>query len=160
MSGRNERSESLLELMPRCMDSWQVFGQLMSRTGLIHPEALDDPMGYDNGKTEGLVIDLHALIVEYFARKHQRQFVRVCAVAQPVMEAWAKDNELDEWHCRCEDLFGTAYPRNLCPVCCVESSVNWREGKPYSYCPDHGELEDLYSEANAEMRDAMGEKKP
>ena len=65
------------------------------------------------------------------------------------MEVWAKSHELDEWHCRCEDIIGTAYPRNLCPVCCVESSINWRDGKPYYYCPDHGELDDLYSEPNA-----------
>jgi hypothetical protein len=77
------------------------------------------------------------------------RLVRLLAVAQPVMEAWAKSHELDEWHCRCEDMIGTAYPRNLCPVCCVESSINWRDGKPYYYCPNHGELDDLYSEPNA-----------
>jgi hypothetical protein len=76
------------------------------------------------------------------------RLVRLLAVAQPVMEAWAKSHELDEWHCRCEDIIGTAYPRNLCPVCCVESSINWRDGKPYYYCPDHGELDDLYSQPN------------
>jgi len=79
----------------------------------------------------------------------QERLVRLLAVAQPVMEAWAKSHELDEWHCRCEDMIGTAYPRNLCPACCVESSINWRDGKPYYYCPDHGELDDLYSEPNA-----------
>ena len=76
------------------------------------------------------------------------RIVRLLAVAQPVMEAWAKSHELAEWHCRCEDMIGTAYPRNLCPVCCVESSINWRDGKPYYYCPDHGELDDLYCEPN------------
>jgi hypothetical protein len=84
------------------------------------------------------------------------RLVRLLAVAQPVMEAWAKYHELDEWHCRCEDMIGTAYPRNLCPVCCVESSINWRDGKPYYYCPDHGELDDLYSEPNAQG-EARGE---
>lgn len=61
--------ETLLDLMPRCMDCWQVFGQVMTRMGLIQPDALDDPMGYDNGKTEGLVVDLHALIVDYYSRR-------------------------------------------------------------------------------------------
>jgi hypothetical protein len=87
------------------------------------------------------------------------RLVRLLAVAQPVMEAWAKSHELDEWHCRCEDMIGTAYPRNLCPVCCVESSINWRDGKPYYYCPDHGELDDLYYEPNAETLATRGLKK-
>ena len=38
---------------------------------------------------------------------------RLLALAQPVMEAYAKSHELDEWHCRCEDIIGTAYPRKL-----------------------------------------------
>lgn len=82
------------------------------------------------------------------------RLVRLLAVAQPVMEAWAKSHELDEWHCRCEDLIGTAYPSNLCPICCVESSINWRDGNAYYYCPDHGELNDLYCEPNAEVSHA------
>lgn len=45
------------------------------------------------------------------------QLVRLLAVAQPIMEAWAKSHELDEWHCRCEDIVGTAYPRRLLPQC-------------------------------------------
>ena len=45
------------------------------------------------------------------------RLVRLLAVAQPVMEAWAKSHELDEWHCRCEDMVGTAYPRRLLPQC-------------------------------------------
>jgi hypothetical protein len=27
----------------------------------------------------------------------------------------------------------------LCRVCREEMSVNWREGEPYEYCPEHGE---------------------
>lgn len=36
--------------------------------------------------------------------------VEVLRIAEPVMEAWAKSHELEEWHCRVEDLIGTAYP--------------------------------------------------
>lgn len=88
----------------------------------------------------------------------QERLVRLLAVAQPVMEAWAKSHELDDWHCRCEDLIGTAYPLNLCPVCRVESSINWRDGKPYCYCSDHGELDDLYSSTNTEVCQPDSEK--
>lgn len=88
------------------------------------------------------------------------RIVRLLAVAQPVMEAWAKSHELDEWHCRCEDMIGTAYPRYLCPVCCVESSINWRDGKSYYYCPDHGELEDLYCEPNVAGEATASERLP
>ena len=76
-NGRNGRDKNLLDLMPRCMDCWQVFGQVMARMGLIHAEALNDPMGYDNGQTEGLVIDLHALVVEYYLQRTAADTVRM-----------------------------------------------------------------------------------
>jgi hypothetical protein len=28
---------------------------------------------------------------------------------------------------------------HVCPVCWEEMSVNWRDGQPYDYCPEHGE---------------------
>jgi hypothetical protein len=40
----------------------------------------------------------------------------------------------------------------------VESSINWRDGKPYYYCPDHGELDDLYSEPIVKLSHEEGGK--
>ena len=37
------------------------------------------------------------------------------------------------------DLTGTIEPK--CPVCGEGMSVNWLDGKPYDYCPEHGEPE-------------------
>ena len=28
----------------------------------------------------------------------------------------------------------------LCPICGEAMSVNWRDGKPYDYCTEHGEV--------------------
>jgi hypothetical protein len=36
--------------------------------------------------------------------------LEILVLVEPIMEAWAKSHELDEWHCRVEDLIGTAYP--------------------------------------------------
>lgn len=41
----------------------------------------------------------------------ERAFMEALAAAQDTMEAYATRAELDEWHCRVEDLIGTAYPR-------------------------------------------------
>lgn len=46
----------------------------------------------------------------YEQGKKCRAIVEVLRLAEPVMEAWAKSHELEEWHCRVEDLLGTAYP--------------------------------------------------
>ena len=48
----------------------------------------------------------------------EKAFLHVLALAQPTMKAHATSAELDEWHCRVEDLTGTAYPSTLCSVCC------------------------------------------
>ena len=42
---------------------------------------------------------------------------KILELAAPIMEAWAKSHELDEWHCMVEDLIGTAYPHRLLPQC-------------------------------------------
>jgi hypothetical protein len=40
----------------------------------------------------------------------ERAILEILVLAEPIMEAWAKSHVLDEWHCRVEDLIGTAYP--------------------------------------------------
>jgi hypothetical protein len=40
----------------------------------------------------------------------ERAILEILVLAEPIMEAWAKSHELEEWHCRVEDLIGTAYP--------------------------------------------------
>lgn len=63
---------------------------------------------------------LHPLVGRCVSHHHacdcrERAFLKALAVAQDTMEAYATSAELDEWHCRVEDLTGTAYPRNICP---------------------------------------------
>lgn len=41
--------------------------------------------------------------------------LEILVLVEPIMEAWAKSHELDEWHCRVEDLIGTAYPSLMYP---------------------------------------------
>jgi hypothetical protein len=40
----------------------------------------------------------------------EKAVLEILVLVEPIMEAWAKPHELDEWHCRVEDLIGTAYP--------------------------------------------------
>jgi hypothetical protein len=40
----------------------------------------------------------------------ERAMLEILVLVEPIMEAWAKSHELDEWHCRVENLIGTAYP--------------------------------------------------
>jgi hypothetical protein len=40
----------------------------------------------------------------------EEAMLKILILAEPIMEAWAKAHELDEWHCCVEDLIGTAYP--------------------------------------------------
>lgn len=43
-------------------------------------------------------------------RRREKATLEILILAAPIMEAWAKSHELEEWHCRVEDLIGTAYP--------------------------------------------------
>ena len=36
--------------------------------------------------------------------------LEILQLAAPIMEAYARSDQLHEWHCRVEDLIGTAYP--------------------------------------------------
>ena len=36
--------------------------------------------------------------------------LEILQLAAPIMEAYAPTHQLHEWHCRLEDLIGTAYP--------------------------------------------------
>lgn len=36
--------------------------------------------------------------------------LEILQLAAPIMEAYATTHQLHEWHCRVEDLIGTAYP--------------------------------------------------
>lgn len=54
--------------------------------------------GYEQGKKCEDIVTVLKLVVT------------VLKLVEPIMEAWAKSHELDEWHCRVEDLLGTAYP--------------------------------------------------
>jgi hypothetical protein len=40
----------------------------------------------------------------------EKAILEILVLVEPIMEAWAQSHELDEWHCRVEDLIGTAYP--------------------------------------------------
>ena len=40
----------------------------------------------------------------------EKAMLEILVLVEPIMEAWAKSHELHEWHCRVEDLIGTAYP--------------------------------------------------
>ena len=42
-----------------------------------------------------------------------KALVEVLALAETTMEAYATARDLEEWHCRVEDLIGTAYPSRL-----------------------------------------------
>jgi hypothetical protein len=46
----------------------------------------------------------------YEEGKKCHDIVAILKLVEPIMEAWAKSHELEEWHCRVEDLLGTAYP--------------------------------------------------
>lgn len=46
----------------------------------------------------------------YEQGKKSREIIDLLILAEPIIEAWAKSHDLDEWHCRVEDLIGTAYP--------------------------------------------------
>ncbi len=45
----------------------------------------------------------------------EKAMLEILVLVEPIMEAWAKSHELDEWHCRVEDLIGTAYPSFMYP---------------------------------------------
>jgi len=45
----------------------------------------------------------------------EKAIIKALAVAQDTMEAYANSFDLEEWHCRVEDLIGTKYPRDLAP---------------------------------------------
>jgi hypothetical protein len=53
---------------------------------------------------------LRGFVDGYEQGKKSREIVDILILAEPIMEAWAKSHELEEWHCRVEDLLGTAYP--------------------------------------------------
>jgi hypothetical protein len=40
----------------------------------------------------------------------EKAMLEILILVEPIMEAYALSYELDEWHCRVEDLIGTAYP--------------------------------------------------
>lgn len=40
----------------------------------------------------------------------EKAILEILVLVEPIMEAWAKSHDLEEWHCRVEDLIGTAYP--------------------------------------------------
>jgi hypothetical protein len=40
----------------------------------------------------------------------EKAMIEILILVEPIMEAYAKSHELHEWHCRVEDLIGTAYP--------------------------------------------------
>lgn len=82
----------LLELMKRVCDSYQVLGQVMVRMGLMQAQALDDPMNYDHGKTEGIVVDLQAMIRDYWLKRAEADTVRL---------DWLERNLMTLSHDRC-----------------------------------------------------------
>jgi len=73
------------------------------------------------------------------AKGLEQRIARLLSIAQPTMEAWAPGVDLEEWHIGCAILTGTAYPKSLCPECSEEMAANVRDGRSYSYCPNHGE---------------------
>lgn len=50
--------------------------------------------------------------------------LEILQLAAPVMEAYATSHQLHEWHCRVEDLIGTAYPSSSTHTCrsCTHSA--------------------------------------
>ena len=49
----------------------------------------------------------------YEQGKRCHDIMTILKLVEPIMEAWSGSHELEEWHCRVEDLIGTAYPSFL-----------------------------------------------
>jgi hypothetical protein len=81
--------------------AWEKYhGPIIDEGGEEYIPAM--PPAFMRGFTDG-----------YEAGKTCRQIVDILILVEPIMESLAKSHELDEWHCRVEDLIGTAYPSFL-----------------------------------------------
>ena len=68
----------------------------------------------------------------------EHAFIQVLALAQDTMEAWASSLDLEEWHCRVEDLIGTAYPKTISPASAGQGTRRTPEPDKHKSAPGHG----------------------